>query len=77
MNFNRMGNILQIKSCDNHTNLFTMLLHLTIFDKSVKVIGVRRLKYLKGLGGRIPIDDPAKMHCIVLFFIYEFYENFS
>jgi hypothetical protein len=38
--------ILQIKSCDNFTNLFTKSLPLAIFDKCVKDIGIRRLKYL-------------------------------
>jgi hypothetical protein len=32
------SNILQIKSCDNHTYLFTKLLPLVIFDKCVKII---------------------------------------
>jgi hypothetical protein len=43
--------ILQIKSCDNLTNLFTKLLPLAIFDKCVKDIGMNRLKDLQGLGG--------------------------
>jgi hypothetical protein len=43
--------ILQIKSCDNHVDLFTKLLPLTIFDKCVKGICMRRLKDLQGLGG--------------------------
>jgi hypothetical protein len=38
--------ILQIKSCDNFTNLFTNSLPLAIFDKCVKDIGIGRLKYL-------------------------------
>jgi hypothetical protein len=41
--------ILQIKSCDNHTDLFTKLLPLAIFDKCVKCIGMRRVKDLQGL----------------------------
>jgi hypothetical protein len=43
--------ILQTKSCDNFMNLFTKSLPLVIFDKCVKDIGVKRLKYLQGLGG--------------------------
>jgi hypothetical protein len=42
--------ILQTKSCDNSVNLFTKLLHLAIFDKCVKDIGMSRLKNLQGLG---------------------------
>jgi hypothetical protein len=38
-------------SCDNHTDLFTKSLHLAIFDKCVKGIGMRRLKDLQGSGG--------------------------
>jgi hypothetical protein len=38
--------IFQIKSCDNHTDLFTKSLPLTIFDKCVKGIDMRRLKDL-------------------------------
>jgi hypothetical protein len=36
--------ILQIKSRNNLANLFTNYLSFTIFDKCVKVIGIRRLK---------------------------------
>jgi hypothetical protein len=43
--------MLQIKSCDNHADLFTKSLPLVIFDKCVKGIGMRRLKYFQGLGG--------------------------
>jgi hypothetical protein len=43
--------ILQIKSCDNHADLFTKSLPLAIFDKYIKGIGMRRLKDLHGLGG--------------------------
>jgi hypothetical protein len=43
--------ILQIKSCDNLANLFTKSLPLTIFDKCVKDIGMRRLKDLQGSWG--------------------------
>jgi hypothetical protein len=45
--------ILQIKSCDNHADLFTKLLPLAIVDKCVKGIGMRRLKDLQGLGGSL------------------------
>jgi hypothetical protein len=38
--------IFQIKSCDNHTDLFTKSLPLTIFNKCVKGIDMRRLKDL-------------------------------
>jgi hypothetical protein len=43
--------ILQIKSCDNHADLFTKSLPLAIFDKCVEDIDMRRLKDLQGLGG--------------------------
>jgi hypothetical protein len=33
--------MLQIKSCDDHVDLFTKSLHLPIFDKCVKDIGMR------------------------------------
>jgi hypothetical protein len=39
-------NILQIKSCDNLTDLFTKSLSLTIFDKCVKYIAMKKLKDL-------------------------------
>jgi hypothetical protein len=42
--------ILQIKSCDNLTNLFTKSLPLATFDKCVKGIGMRRLKDLQHPG---------------------------
>jgi hypothetical protein len=45
--------ILQIKSCDNYADLFTKSLPLSIFDKSVKSIGMHRLKDLQGSGGEI------------------------
>jgi hypothetical protein len=38
--------ILQIKSCDNLTDLFTKFLPLATFDKYVKGIDMRRLKDL-------------------------------
>jgi hypothetical protein len=44
-------NILQIKSCDNLADLFAKSLPLATFDKCVKGIGMRRLKYLQDLGG--------------------------
>jgi hypothetical protein len=43
--------ILQIKSSDNHADLFTKSLPLAIFDKCVEDIDMRRLKDLQGLGG--------------------------
>jgi hypothetical protein len=43
--------ILQIKSCDNLASLFTKSLPLTIFDKCVKDIDMRRLKDLQGSWG--------------------------
>jgi hypothetical protein len=42
--------ILQIKSCINNADLFTKSLPLAIFDKCSKGFGMRRLKYLQGLG---------------------------
>jgi hypothetical protein len=45
--------ILQIKSCDNYTDLFTKSLPLAIFDKCVKDIGMRRLKDLQVPGREI------------------------
>jgi hypothetical protein len=38
--------MLQTKSCDNLTDLFTKSLSLTIFDKCIKGIGIKRLKDL-------------------------------
>jgi hypothetical protein len=38
--------ILQTKSCDNLTDLFTKSLPLAIFEKCVKGIGMKRLKDL-------------------------------
>jgi hypothetical protein len=43
--------ILQIKSCDNLTELFTKSLPLVTFDKCVKDIGIRRHKDLQSSGG--------------------------
>jgi hypothetical protein len=43
--------ILQIKSRDNHIDLFMNSLPLAIFDKCIKDIGMRRLRDLQGLGG--------------------------
>jgi hypothetical protein len=45
--------ILQIKSCDNYTDLFTKFLPLAIFDKCVKDISMRRHKNLQGSVGEI------------------------
>jgi hypothetical protein len=42
--------ILQIKSCDSLADLFTKFLPLVIFDKYVKGIGMRKLKYLQDSG---------------------------
>jgi hypothetical protein len=42
--------ILQIKYCNNHTNLFIKSLPLTIFYKCVKDIGMKRFKDMQGLG---------------------------
>jgi hypothetical protein len=41
--------ILQIKSCNDLTNLFTKSLPLATFDKCVKVIGIHRLTDLQCL----------------------------
>jgi hypothetical protein len=46
----RKISMLQTKYCDNLANLFTKSLPLTIFDKCIKCIGMKRLKYLQGLG---------------------------
>jgi hypothetical protein len=43
--------ILQIKSCDNLTDLFIKSLSLATFDKCVKDIGMHRLKNLQCSGG--------------------------
>jgi hypothetical protein len=67
--------ILQIKSCDNLADLFTKSLHLAIFDKYVKDIGIKRLKNLQGLGENPYKDILIKpSHCTLL--LYEFYNNF-
>jgi hypothetical protein len=41
---------MQTKSCNNLTDLFKLSLPLAVFDKCIKVIGMRRLKNLQGLG---------------------------
>ena len=46
-------NILQIKSCDNLTVLFTKSLPTSIFQKFVHDIGMRRLQDLQESGGDI------------------------
>jgi hypothetical protein len=53
MSYKSMGeiSILQTKSCDNLSDLFTNSLPLAILDKCVKGIGIKRLKDLQGLGG--------------------------
>jgi hypothetical protein len=72
----RKISILQIKSCDNLADLFTKLLHLVIFDKYVKDIGIKRLKDLQGLGENPYTGILIKLsHCTLL--LYEFYKNFS
>jgi hypothetical protein len=43
--------ILQLKSSDNLTDLFTNSLPLATFDKCIKDIGIRRLKDLQGSRG--------------------------
>jgi hypothetical protein len=43
--------MLQTKYCDNPADLFTKSLPLTIFDKCIKYIGMKRLKDLQGLEG--------------------------
>jgi hypothetical protein len=63
--------ILQIKSCDNFTDLFTKLLPLDIFDKCVKDSCMRRLKDLHDLGGE-PLMYVDKMHHIALFSFMSF-----
>jgi hypothetical protein len=45
--------ILQTKSCDNYTDLFTKSLPLATFDKCVKDIDMQRLKDLQGSRGEI------------------------
>jgi hypothetical protein len=47
------SSILQTKSCDNYTDLFTKSLPLATFDKCVKYMGMRILKDLHGSGGEI------------------------
>jgi hypothetical protein len=49
-------NILQTKSCDNLTDLFTKSLPYSTFQKCVEVIGMRRLKCLQESGGEILHD---------------------
>jgi hypothetical protein len=48
--------ILQIKSHNNLTNLFTKSLPLIMFDKCVKGIGTCRLKDLQDSDGRISLN---------------------
>ena len=52
-------NILQTKSCDNLTDLFTKSLPASTFEKCVRGIGMRRLRDLQDSGG----DTPSGMPC--------------
>jgi hypothetical protein len=47
--------ILQTKSCDNLTDLFTKSLPIILFQKYVFGIGMRQLKDLQESGGDIPL----------------------
>jgi hypothetical protein len=53
---NRNINILQTKSCDNLADLFTKSLPCSTFRKYVKVVVMRRLKWLQESGGEILRD---------------------
>jgi virulence-associated protein VapD len=69
--------ILQIKSCNNYTDLFTKSLPLSIFEKCVTDIGMYRLKDLQGSGEKFSKQVPVVRHHIVLFSLYEFSCGFS
>jgi hypothetical protein len=60
--------ILQIKYCNNHTNLFIKSLPLTIFYKCVKDIGMKRFKDMQGLG-REPLWM-ILLKCIILYSLW-------
>jgi len=52
-------NILQTKSCDNLADLFTKSLPASTFEKCVRGIGMRRLRYLQDSGGEAPNGMPC------------------
>jgi hypothetical protein len=64
--------MMQIKSCNNLTNLFTKSLSYTTFSKCVVGIGMYRLKDLQELGARFFIKPLDISHHIALFFLCEF-----
>jgi hypothetical protein len=69
--------ILQTKSCDNLTDLFTKSLPYSLFHKYVEGIGMRRFRDLQKTGG-VHMKNYFFVHRIVLFSLYEFYfDGFS
>jgi hypothetical protein len=70
--------ILLAKSCDNLTELFTKSLPASTFEKCVRGIGMRRLRYLQEWGG-----VPSKVflfktsHCALFFYEFFLFEVFS
>jgi hypothetical protein len=66
---------LQIKSCDNLADLFTKSLPLATFDKCVKDIGMRRLKYLKRFRGRFSLNKNLVFLINTEKLYYLFYRN--
>ena len=52
-------NILQMKSCDYLADLFTKSLPASTFEKCVRGIGMRRLRYLQDSGGEAPNGMPC------------------
>ena len=43
-----------VKSCDNLADIFTKVLTPPIFEKSVRGLGMRRLREVQGSGGELP-----------------------
>jgi hypothetical protein len=70
--------ILQTKSCDNLTDLFTKSLPYCTFSKCVVGIGMHRLRDLQDLVGALSQSHLTNKHHIVLFFLCEFcFKQFS
>jgi hypothetical protein len=65
-------NILQVKSCDNLTDLFTKSVPTFIFQKYFHGIGIRRLHDLQKSGGVSPWTTLVQSIILHSFSLYEF-----
>jgi hypothetical protein len=66
-------NILQTKSCDNLTDLFTKSLPASIFEKCVRGIGMRRLRDLQYSWGEAKWYALLERITLYSFSLYEFF----